>query len=110
MASTRLCHSTSLSLTEGEGRGEGGPPAWHLLHFRAPHPALSPSGGEGFGGLVAPLAVCLGRELIGAAACPVVLGHARPHALTPDLERSENGPFVGALHAPAVHHEAAVDV
>src|SRR5438034_6550195 len=110
MASTQFCHSSSLSLTEGVGRGEGVATAGRLLLSPAPlYPALSPSGGRG-SGLVAPLAVCLGRELIGAAARPIVFGHAWPHALASCLESAQDGALVGALHAAGVHHEPAVDV
>src|SRR5687768_18500101 len=54
-----------------------------------------------------PLRIGLGRELIGPAAGPVVLGHARPHPLASRLERAENLVLVGAEHATRLHDEAA---
>src|SRR5262245_25896877 len=58
----------------------------------------------------APLGIRLGRQLVGASACPVELLHARPHTVAARLEGVQDGALVGGQYAPAVDDETAVDV
>ena len=57
-----------------------------------------------------PLRVGLRGELVGVAAGPVALGHARPHPVARRLQRGQDRALVGGEHAAAVHHQAPVDV
>src|SRR6266403_2656675 len=50
------------------------------------------------------------RQRVGAAAGPVELLHAGPHALAAGLEVGEDLRLVGGQHAAVVHHEAPADV
>src|SRR5262252_7329142 len=50
------------------------------------------------------------RQLVGVAAGPVVLGHARPHPIAAGLQGLQDGRLVRSEHTPAVHHEPTIDV